>query len=193
MDMKPLLNAYRDYLSMRPEPEIADWIGEIDWNAPLRNLAPEVPAAAKHMDIVETKAGSAEARLVENLAAVARSLHWFQSYTAEDFGPHFIENYAHIELIGTLGYLPSDRIAGGLVLYGPGIDYPDHWHVAEEIYIPLTGKGLWSKDREPHEIQPAGRFIFHESNMPHAIRCNDTPLLALWLWRGGDLAQKGDY
>ena len=107
MDVKPLLNAYRDYLSMRPEPEITDWIREVDWNTPLRNLEPAVPMAVRHLGNVELKSGSAEVRLVESFMAVAQSLHWFQSYTADDFGQHFYENYAHIELIGTLGYLPS--------------------------------------------------------------------------------------
>ena len=34
-------------------------------------------------------------------------------------------------------------IAAGFLILGPDIVYPDHHHVAEEIYIPLTGGTEW--------------------------------------------------
>ena len=109
------------------------------------------------------------------------------------FGQSFLDNYTHMELIGPEGHFMSDEIAAGLVIYGPGLDYPDHWHMAEEIYIPLTHDGLWSADGAPLTARKAGTFIFHESNMRHAIRAGRAPLVALWVWRNGDLRQKADY
>jgi len=193
MTVKPLLDAFRDYLSLRDEAVVREWLSDFDWRLSERNLSPKLLDAARHLPDVEANAGRGEARLVRAFLECAPQLHWMQSYSVDDFGQHFFDNYAHVELIGTMGHFDSNEIAAGLVLYGPEIDYPDHWHVAEEIYIPLTGNGLWSRDSEPHVKRTAGEFVFHESNMPHAIKTGDTPLLAMWVWRGGDLAQKGDF
>ena len=193
MSVKPLLNAFRDYLSMRDESVVHDWFGRFDWKLNERNLTPNPLHAVRHLSDTQAHAGRGEIGLVRSFLEHAHQLHWMQSYTADDFGQHFVDNYAHVELIGTKGHFSSNEIAAGIVQYGSNIDYPNHWHVAEEIYIPLTGNGLWSSDNEPFRKRKAGEFIFHESNMAHAIKTEDTPMLALWVWRGGDLAQKSDY
>lgn len=193
MTVKPLLNAFRDYLSLREEPVLHEWMDCFDWKLNERNLSPNPLHAIRHLPNVEPHAGKGEMRLVRAFLEHASQLHWMQSYTADDFGQYFVDNYAHVELIGTRGHFASSEIAAGLVQYGPGIDYPNHWHVAEEIYIPLTGNGLWSSDNSDFINRKSGEFIFHESNMHHAIKTKDTPMLALWIWRGGDLAQKGNY
>ena len=36
----------------------------------------------------------------------------------------------------------------------------------------------------------AGEVIHHPSNVSHAMRTGAEPLLAIYLWRGGPLAQK---
>jgi hypothetical protein len=193
MTVKPLLDAFRDYLSLRDEPVVQEWLGRFDWKLSERNLPPRTFSATRHLPGIEVQVGKGEKRLVRTFLDHAPQLHWMQSYTADDFGQHFFDNYAHVELIGTMGHFASSEIAAGLVLYGPQIDYPDHWHVAEEIYIPLTDNGWWSRDRETFAKRKSGEFIFHDSNMPHAMKTDDTAMLALWIWRGGDLAQKGDY
>ena len=38
----------------------------------------------------------------------------------------------------------------------------------------------------------AGEVIHHASNVNHAMRTGEEPLLALYIWRGGPLAQKLD-
>ncbi|MGB7285936.1 MAG: dimethylsulfonioproprionate lyase family protein [Salaquimonas sp.] len=193
MSVKPLLDAFRDYLSLRDEPIVHEWLDRFDWKLSERNLLPNPLYAMRHVKETEAHTGKTEARLVRSFIEYADRLHWMQSYKPEDFGQYFTDNYAHVELIGTKGHFASNEIAAGIVQYGPDIDYPNHWHVAEEIYIPLTGNGLWSSDNEPYLARKAGEFVFHESNMPHAIKTDDTPMLALWVWRGGDLAQKGNY
>ncbi len=193
MSVKPLLDAFRDYLSLRDEPVVRDWFDRFDWKLNERNLLPKPVHATRHLPDVAAHAGRTEARLVRTFIEYGDKLHWLQSYGAADFGQYFVDNYAHVELIGTKGHFANTEIAAGLVLYGPGIEYPNHWHVAEEIYIPLTGDGYWSSDHSDYAKRKAGEFVFHDSNMPHAIKTNDTPMLALWVWRGGDLAQKSDY
>ena len=45
------------------------------------------------------------------------------------------------------------------------------------------------RGRFPRSARPA-RSIHHASNVSHAMRTGNEPLLALYLWRGGPLAQK---
>ena len=79
------------------------------------------------------------------------------------------------------GRLPDPR---------PDIVYPDHHHVAEEIYIPLTGGHRMADGRRRvSRIAAAGEVIHHASNVNHAMRTGPEPLLALYLWRGGPLAR----
>ena len=193
MSMKPLYNAWRDYLSLRAEAPVRQWLDDFDWNLSERNIRPNPMPGVKHLDGIEENVGKGEKRLVSALIEYACRGHWLRSYTADDFGQDFVDNYAHLEIIGTRGHFASNELAGGFVIFGPGLQYPDHWHVAEEIYFPLTNGTLWSRDEGAFETRASGEFIFHESNMPHAMTMQDKPLLALWLWRGGDLAQKGNY
>ena len=107
-----------------------------------------------------------------------------------DFGQNFIDNYGWMELFGTRGHFDSDKIAAGFLILGPDIVYPDHHHVAEELYVPLTGGTEWRKGEGGFTVRPAGEVIHHPSNVSHAMRTGAEPLVALYLWRGGPLAQK---
>jgi len=124
------------------------------------------------------------------LAAVANHLAWSQTYSSEDFGSKFLKRYGWVELVGTRGVIASNRIACGFLLLGPEIEYPLHRHEAEEVYVPLTGRTYWMHNNGGWISREAGLPIYHETWMPHAIRTDAVPLLAIYLWQGGDLAQK---
>ncbi|HEY4193145.1 MAG TPA: dimethylsulfonioproprionate lyase family protein, partial [Mesorhizobium sp.] len=84
----------------------------------------------------------------------------------------------------------NETVAGGFLILGPEIVYPDHHHVAEEIYVPLTGGTEWRMGEGGFVARRAGEVIHHASNVNHAMRTGSEPLLALYIWRGGPLAQK---
>ena len=42
----------------------------------------------------------------------------------------------------------------------------------------------------PFRRREAGEIIHHASNVNHAMRTGEEPLLALYLWRGGPLAAR---
>ena len=130
------------------------------------------------------------APLVEVLTAHADVLAWRQSYTAADFGAAFLQRYGWTELVGLRGPIPSGTIACGILMLGPDIDYPAHAHEAEELYLPLAGKARWTRGDGAAIERPAGTPIHHPSWVPHAMRTGAEPLLALYVWRGGDLAAK---
>ena len=141
-------------------------------------------AAARHASVPST------ASLVAALAAQADALAWQQSYTAADFGAAFLERYGWTELIGLRGPVRSKTIACGILMLGPDVDYPAHAHEAEELYLPLAGAAYWTRGHEAAIERPAGLPIHHSSWVPHAMRTGAEPLLALYVWRGGDLAAK---
>ena len=128
--------------------------------------------------------------LVDTLSSVAGQIAWGQTYSVDDFGSGFLEKYGWTELIGLRGPIASECIACGFLMLGPEIEYPRHRHEAEEVYIPLTEPTFWLRGNEDWVSRTACRPIYHTSRIPHAMRTESVPLLALYLWRGGNLVQK---
>lgn len=128
--------------------------------------------------------------LVAAIVAEAERLTWRQTYGAADFGEAFLRGYGWSEFIGLRGPIASDDLACGVLLLGPGVIYPAHAHQAEEIYMPLSGVAEWQQGSGEFAPVTPGAVIHHAPWVPHAIRCGSDPLLALYLWRGGDLAAK---
>jgi hypothetical protein len=185
-----LLRAFRDYLVGKDTASVHDFIGDIAWAMPERALGANALSCLRHLPRVAELVSPAEHQLAVLLAGGAQSLCWGQTYTAADFGQRFIDNYGWVELFGTRGHFRNDSIAAGFLVLGPGVIYPDHHHVAEEIYIPLTGGTEWRMGEGDFRPRHGGEIIHHASNVSHAMRTGSEPLLALYLWRGGDLVQK---
>jgi hypothetical protein len=75
-------------------------------------------------------------------------------------------------------------------MLGPATHYPRHRHEAEEWYLPLSGTAAWQQGDADWRDRPPGTLIHHAGNEPHAMRTGAGPLLALYLWRSANLAQK---
>jgi len=129
-------------------------------------------------------------RMAKVLRTSAEHLSWRQTYSTQDFSADFLKKYGWTELIGLRGPIESMDIACGFLLLGPGIEYPMHSHESTEVYIPLSSQALWRQGNDTWVSRPSGAPIYHRSWLTHGIRTESTPLLALYLWRGGDLAQK---
>ncbi|NLR96392.1 transcriptional regulator [Rhizobium sp. P38BS-XIX] len=185
-----LLLAFRSYLQSRSDPVLKHFIEGFGWSMDARTLAPHDLAVVSYLRALDRSGNGAEEVLLNRLLDAEDSLHWAQTYNIADFGGDFLQKYGWVELFGTRGHFASEEMAGGFLLLGPGVHYPDHHHVAEEIYIPLTDGSLWSKDAQPFLPRWSGEIIHHPSNIRHAMRTEDHPLVALYLWRGGPLAQK---
>jgi hypothetical protein len=155
-----------------------------------RPTVPRLLPVVAHLNGLVARSTPALSPLVQALADAADVLEWRQTYAAADFGPAFLERYGWTELIGQRGPIPSTHIACGFLMLGPDTDYPSHAHEAEELYLPLAGAALWMRAAEGFVSRPAGLPIYHPSWMPHAMRTGAEPLLALYVWRAGDLAAK---
>jgi hypothetical protein len=129
--------------------------------------------------------------LVAAMYRAAPSLAWRQTYTAKDLDRAFLDNYGWSEIVGSgNGALASERIACGFLILGPSTHYPRHRHEAEEVYLPLSGTAAWQQGDAVWRERAPGILIHHASDEPHAMRTGGSPLLALYVWRSGNLAQK---
>ena len=126
------------------------------------------------------------ALLIADLARLAPHAEWRQnpSYSAERVGQHFMDGYGYLELAGPLGPYVDHGLLAGVLLLGPGRLYPPHTHPAEEVYIPLSGTAEWWREGARFCAVAPGTAIHHPSNVRHATRTLDAPLLAAYVWLG---------
>jgi Dimethlysulfonioproprionate lyase len=130
------------------------------------------------------------ADVVAALCRAAPTLAWRQSYSPKDLDGAFLDNYGWTEIMGLNGPVMSGRISCGFLLLGPSVHYPPHHHEAEEFYLPLCGTAAWQQGRAEWRDRAPGSGIHHAGGEAHAMRTGADPLLALYLWRGANLAQQ---
>jgi mannose-6-phosphate isomerase-like protein (cupin superfamily) len=155
-----------------------------------REVAPAGLPVCGALAAAAAQAPAAFAALMGGLRDGAGGLRWGQTYGTADFGADFLQGYGWTELIGLRGPIASEAVAVGFLLLGPGIDYPPHAHAAAEVYLPLSGTALWMRGEGAYAPVAPGVAIRHPSWMPHGMRTGTEPLVAAYVWRGGDLAAK---
>ena len=185
-----VLDRFHAYLAGVDSDLVSDAVARIDWDMPARALEPRPLGCLRHLDRIAELAPPPVEPLARFVADHRDDLWWGQTYTAADFGQAFIDNYGWLEVFGTRGHFANDEVAAGFLILGPDIVYPDHHHIAEEIYIPLTGGTEWRMGEGGFRVRAAGEVVHHASNVSHAMRTGKEPLMALYIWRGGPLAQK---
>ncbi len=185
-----LLETFHDYLAGVDSALVRDAVARIAWDMPARPLEPHPLACVGHLDRAVDLAPEDAKPLVRFAADHRGDLRWGQTYSEADFGKAFVDNYGWLEVMGMRGHFANAEVAAGLLILGPDIVYPDHHHVAEEIYIPLTGGTEWRMGEGDFRVREAGEIIHHASNVNHAMRTGREPLLAVYIWRDGPLAAK---
>jgi hypothetical protein len=188
---KPVLAEMRRMLRASESAIVHDFIGNLHWSMPERRLEPgEMLECLEWLPRCADISDSGWQPVASRLADDASLLRWGQTYSNADFGAGFMRRYGWTEIFGARGHFANEQVAGGFLLLGPEVTYPDHHHVAEEIYIPLTGGTEWRMGGADFAARAAGEVIHHRSNVSHAMRTAAEPLLALYLWRGGPLDQR---
>ena len=185
-----LLSAFQAYLAAKAGEIPTRFLARANDVSDERHLPPKPLRCLRHLVRIVELTGGAEGVLASEVAANARNLHWGQTYATADFGEAFVDNYGWMEVFGTRGHFANDSVAAGFLILGPNLLYPDHYHIAEEVYVPLTGGTRWRKGEGGFVEREAGEVIDHPSNINHAMRTGDEPLLAIYLWHGGPLAQR---
>ena len=62
--------------------------------------------------------------------------------------------------------------------------YPSHNHEALELYNIISGYSLWQINDEKFAKKSPGDEIFHDLWMPHCMKTEGQPVLALFSWAG---------
>lgn len=149
------------------------------------------PYSLPATELIQTAPGAvteASTQLVNALQALAPHLEWRLTYTAEEVGQHFLDNFGWFELAGPDGHFITHETRITVGYWGPGLHYDRHQHQAEELYTVLSGEAIFMADgEEDHVIGPQGTRL-HASNQPHALATTHSPVLTLVFWRGEGLS-----
>ncbi len=118
------------------------------------------------------------------LAALVPDLTWYTRPGSDTADDSFATSHANATIVGNGGLARCPNVRIGVSLLAPNVQYPDHRHPPEEIYVALS-LGDWRQDKGPwHEPGPGG-IVYNPPSILHAMRAGSMPLLATWcLWNG---------
>ena len=154
-------------------------------------LARDSPSACRFWEgaLAAADGTDAPAGLPDALAGLGPQLVWTQNpnYRRAPPSEDFLDQYGYAVLVGPRAGPPAlvehATLALGVLLLGPGTQYPLHHHPATEIYVPLN-EAEWWRGGGPWREEAPGAVILHPSGVPHATRTGRLPLLAIYLWSG---------
>lgn len=167
-------------------PILRDFAGEIPCDLPF------FPQEKRTKPILETllglRASGTSASLVDAFKAAAPELRWNATYTAADVGEEFLEKYGWVDVIGPYGPFVWSGCRLMIGYWAEGLQYPRHWHEAEEVYAPLFGSAEFSGESYGKRIASVGDTVLHAPNEEHSAIMQDGGLLALAIWKGENVA-----
>jgi len=115
--------------------------------------------------------------LVDCVLSLADHLPWYQRPIANN--PTFMAGHSNAQIIGPEGLVVRHDLIVGVTLMRPNIDYPDHQHDPEEVYLALS-EGHWRQEDSPWNTPGIGGLIYNPSNVFHGMKSLNTPLIAMW-------------
>ena len=120
--------------------------------------------------------------LADAFAVIEPQLNWKVRSGAEAHGEQFLNGHANATIIGPEGLEVRPDLRFGVSLMAPRMQYPDHRHPPEEIYVVLSD-GQWRQASNSWHEPGIGGLVYNPPNIVHAMRSMELPLLALWfLW-----------
>lgn len=125
--------------------------------------------------------------LLRALQSIAGDVEWRHTYTQAEVGQHFLDHFGWFELAGPEGHFTTHQARITVGYWGPGLDYPRHDHLAEELYTVVSGEALFMVDGEADQRLTSGDTRYHASAQPHALITEAAPVLTLVFWRGDGL------
>ncbi len=131
-------------------------------------------------------AGGDVAPLADAFAAIEPALTWSRRPGSDGAAPDFRDGHANAVIVGPGGLEPRDDVRIGVSLLAPAVQYPDHRHPPEEVYLVLS-PGEWRQDDGPWHAPGLGGLVHNPPGIVHAMRSGKAPLLAIWcLWIAGE-------
>jgi mannose-6-phosphate isomerase-like protein (cupin superfamily) len=193
---RELLEAVRAFALDHEHPHLARFKPSIgDWGNSWEAVeAIDFPVSRFLAEAAEQATSSAQV-LLQTFARHNHRLRWEQSYRKQDglVPDAMLDAYGFVEIIGLRGPFISDRIRAGIAIWGPQVEYPQHQHQAEEIYVILAGSAEFSFDGSAAQTRRAGDLVLVDSNRRHGFRTAEECLLVYYLWQAGDLRQTSSF
>jgi len=153
------------------------------WLAPCEHLDNAMENVAIQASLeTEGQPARASASLVEHTRAlldIAPTLAWWHRTADVKLGSPFANGHANATLIGQGGLEERDDVWVGISLMAPNIEYPEHHHAPEEVYLVMS-PGHWRQDRGEWFEPGIGGLVCNTPNILHAMRSGSAPLLATW-------------
>jgi hypothetical protein len=137
---------------------------------PLSDLLPQIQHASR--SLLEPCQN-----MVNSIIDLAGALPWYQRPVANN--PEFMAGHVNAQIIGPDGLEVRHDLIVGVTLMRPNIDYPDHQHEPEELYLVLS-EGYWRQNNTPWHTPGLGGLVYNPSNVFHGMKSLSTPLIALW-------------
>ena len=171
------------------KPAMRNW--GTDWQATSAEYLP----VGNILATAEKRCNIAAQQLLRTFARHNHRLRWEQSYRKQDglVSDAILDAYGFAEIIGLRGPFVSDQIRAGVAVWGAHLDYPQHQHRAEEVYIVLAGSAEFSFDNHTTQKRCAGDVVYVESNQRHGFRTADESLVVYYLWQAGNLRQTSSF
>ncbi|MES0812244.1 dimethylsulfonioproprionate lyase family protein [Roseibium sp. SCPC15] len=162
----------------------APWPSQLDW----AEIEAENLPVARHVGGWLENDSSAMAELHQAIAAAAPKAAWRLTYTEEEVGAHFLENYGYFELFGPSGHFRTEEGRVYIAYWGPELFYDWHHHEAEELYVIVSGLGEFHRQDGMTAVLGRGATRFHQAWQRHAMTTRNEGILTLIFWRGSGLS-----
>jgi hypothetical protein len=149
-------------------------------------------SSTRHLENALAAGQDTTSLVLTAIRRVAFHLPWGYSYAKRSDAPGLEDNIAFAEIIGPEAPFVSERVCLGVTLIGPNTFYPPHRHPAIELYHVVTGEATWTANGVSLR-NPPDTFILHQSQVVHAMRTHQQPLLAVYTWSGEDVRSSSVY
>jgi hypothetical protein len=161
-------------------PTVPIWLGGTAQSLPVVKKLSSLPAQTS------TKTHA----IVQRLVDLAADLPWQQTYTEQQVGKHYLQNYGWFNLLSPEGLFECQSLRISIGVWLKPIFYLEHYHEPEEDYVILAGGGLFRSEGCLDRVCRVGDIVHHVSNQRHSIDMADHDLVALAFWRGGNLMRR---
>ncbi|MFQ6547721.1 dimethylsulfonioproprionate lyase family protein [Aestuariibius sp. 2305UL40-4] len=176
--------------------EFIDLLHAMDWSAEERPIpSPATITGLRHMQNALAAAyAEGPCPIVDALRLCIGVTPWETYYADSVWSQPFLHEFASGELIGPNGFFPSSDVSLGLFLLGPNTTYTEHAHTSSEVYYILCGTVTYriGDPQSPRTAKP-GDLIYTAPNERHDIQTGDTPMLAVYTWKGDPSATSYHY
>ena len=172
---------WRDALP--PVAEFCVWPNDVQF-------VPRAPVPGPAADLLKKRPGTPNAQstgLMQALQGIAEDVEWRHTYTAEELGQHFLDNYGWFELAGPDGHFITHQTRITVGYWGPDLVYPRHQHGPAELYTVVSGSAVFQSDGDKDATLGPCQTRLHAPHQPHAMITTDHPVLTLVFWRGSGL------